>query len=315
MSAGAPPCAHGDAFRHSALFYETDDAFLWGTLAFLRDGIEAGEPALVVVDPRKIELLRAELNGEADHVSFLDMEEVGRNPARIIPLWREFADEAARSGVGARGVGEPIWTTRSAAELAECQRHESLLNFAFDDGDAWSLLCPYDSSALPDDVLDEARRSHPVLSDGHGEHASATYDSAATPFDGSLPEPQGRVTELRYGVADVADVRAFVGRYAVDAGLETVSAENLVIAVSELATNSVRHATGAGTVSLWTEESTLLCEIRDGGMIEDPLVGRVEPPLDALSGRGVWIVNQLCDLVQVRSSRRGTAVRIHMDRP
>ena len=88
-----------------------------------------------------------------------------------------------------------------------------------------------------------------------------------------------------------------------------------MIAVSELATNSVRHATGAGTVSLWTEETTLLCEIRDGGVIEDPMVGRVEPSVDALSGRGIWIVNQLCDLVQVRSSRRGTAVRIHMDRP
>ena len=170
MSAGARPCAHGDAFRHEAFFYGSDDAFLEGTLAFVRDGIEAGEPTLVVVDSRKIELIRAALNGEAAKVSFLDMMEVGRNPARIIPLWRRFADEATGSGTAARGIGEPIWAARTSAELAECQRHESLLNVAFDEGKPWSLLCPYDSSALPDDVLEAARRSHPVLSDANGGH-------------------------------------------------------------------------------------------------------------------------------------------------
>jgi anti-sigma regulatory factor (Ser/Thr protein kinase) len=231
------------------------------------------------------------------------MEEVGRNPARIIPMWRRFVDENAGPGVPVRGIGEPIWPGQSADELSECQRHESLLNVAFGDGRAWSLLCPYDSRSLPDDVLEEARRSH-------GPDA----DSAPDPFSGNLPEPVGPVAELRYGLADVADVRAFVRRFAEDAGLERLATENLVLAASELATNSIRHATGAGAVRLWTDADELLCEVRDGGLIEDPLVGRVVPPADALGGRGIWIVNQLCDLVQVRSSRQGTAVRVHMRR-
>jgi hypothetical protein len=43
----------------------------------------------------------------------------------------------------------------------------------------------------------------------------------------------------------------------------------------------------------------------------EPLVGRVRPTPDAQSGRGVWIANQLCDLVQIRSGRSGTVVRVH----
>jgi anti-sigma regulatory factor (Ser/Thr protein kinase) len=301
-------------FRHQALFYEGDEGFLDGTVPFVRAGLDASEPVLVVVDSRKARLLREALGVEADGVVYLDMLEVGRNPARIIPLWREHLDEARAAGTALRGIGEPVWPGRSAAELAECRRHESLLNVAFDDGPGWELLCPYDAAALPDEVLEAARCSHPIVSDGGGEEASAAYaeEAQARPFAGRLPEPTGPIAELRYAAGDIAGVRAFVREVASEAGLGRERLENLVLAVSELATNSVRHASGSGSVRLWTEAGRLLCEVRDAGFIEDPLAGRVLPPAEALGGRGIWIVNQLCDLVQVRSSAAGTAVRVHM---
>ena len=311
---GASMSATG--FRHGALFYEGADEFVAGTAGFLRDGVRAGEPALVVVDSDKIEMLREELDGDADGVQFLDMQEVGQNPARIIPLWREFVDENVGSHTRARGIGEPVWAARSAPELTECQRHESLLNLAFDGGHGWSLLCPYDVDALGDGILEEARRSHPILADGAGEQASAAYDpdAAKRPFSGDLPEPDGPTRSLRYGAGDLSDVRSFVASFANEAGLPPQSVSDLVLAVSELATNSVRHATGTGRVRLWSENGSLLCEIADSGLIDQPLAGRVVPSPDALGGRGMWIVNQLCDLVQVRSSERGTAIRLHMRR-
>ena len=55
---------------------------------------------------------------------------------------------------------------RSEAELAECHQHESLLNLAFGAGPGWRLLCPYDVTALPDDVIEEARANHPLVLDG-----------------------------------------------------------------------------------------------------------------------------------------------------
>jgi hypothetical protein len=56
----------------------------------------------------------------------------------------------------------------------------------------------------------------------------------------------------------------------------------------------------------------VICEISDAGSIADPLVGRENPPVDRLGGRGLWMANQLCDLVQVRSGAFGTVVRLHV---
>jgi anti-sigma regulatory factor (Ser/Thr protein kinase) len=34
------------------------------------------------------------------------------------------------------------------------------------------------------------------------------------------------------------------------------------------------------------------------------------PPLSDEGGRGLWLANQLCDLVQIRSGENGTVVRL-----
>jgi anti-sigma regulatory factor (Ser/Thr protein kinase) len=54
------------------------------------------------------------------------------------------------------------------------------------------------------------------------------------------------------------------------------------------------------------------CEVRDRGWIDDPLAGRERPSDLRGGGRGLWIVNHLCDLVQVRSSASGSVVRLQM---
>src|ERR671931_1095561 len=187
------------SFRHEALFYAGRDDFVRRTAAFLRDALEAEEPTLVVVDETKIDLLREELDGAAGAIHFADMAEVGTNPARIIPAWREFVSRHAPSGRRLRGIGEPIWPERSAAELAECERHESLLNLAFAGRPSWWLLCPYDTEALEPAAVEEARRTYPfVLEDGAGRASAAYYgvDAIAAPFAEPLPEPQGSTAEL-----------------------------------------------------------------------------------------------------------------------
>jgi anti-sigma regulatory factor (Ser/Thr protein kinase) len=65
-------------------------------------------------------------------------------------------------------------------------------------------------------------------------------------------------------------------------------------------------------VRTWRENDALLCEVADAGHIADPLAGRELPPPDQLGGRGLWLVNQLCDLVQLRSSPGRSVVRLHM---
>src|SRR3954468_14904845 len=151
----------GNVFEHEALMYSGPDEFLSGTAAFLRDGARAGEPMLVVVDAAKIAMLREELGDDAEAVQFADRAAVGATPARTTPGGREFVDRHAVGGPPVRGIGEPIWPERSAAELAECRRHEALLNVAFSEDAGFRLLCPYDVGRLDADVVHGARCNHP----------------------------------------------------------------------------------------------------------------------------------------------------------
>lgn len=301
-------------FRHEALLYSGREDFVRKVGAFVRDGAGRGEPTLVMVGAEKIEALRSELGDDARAVRFEDMERVGRNPARIIPAWRDFAREHGGGGRALRGVGEPIWAGRDAQELVECQRHEVLLNLAFEEAAGFHLVCPYDTAALGDEVISEAARSHPCLAHGQTIQPSAAYDGlerACEPFDEPLPEPPAGAAELRFGRGGLPAVRAFVGRRAGAADLDGPGYD-LVLAVNELASNSLRHGGGAGKLRVWRSAGALVCEVSDAGRIEDPLAGRGRPETPRAGGLGLWIVNQLCDLVQLRAFPDGNVVRVHM---
>lgn len=300
------------AYRHEALLYEGRDGFLNGVLPFIREGVRAGEPVLVVVSEEKIAWLRDELGDEAGWVEFEDMGVVGRNPARLIAAWRGFTDAHA-DAPALRGIGEPMSPERSPEELDECRRHEALLNVAFDDDRDFWLLCPYDVAALSDGAADWARSTHPhVMKDGHA-HASDSYVAPAGTLNGPLPRPPEDAAQLAFEGDRVRDVRGFVDAQVRALAADTSRAGDVVFAAGELAANSVRHGGGGGTVRVWRDPAGVTLEVRDTGVVADPMVGRLQPRVDQISGRGMWLVNQLCDLVQVRSGSGGTVVRVRVD--
>lgn len=304
-------------FRHEALLYAGDAEFVDRASSFIRDGLVADEPMLVVVSTEKIAALREELGGRASEVRFADMLDVGANPARIIPAWQAFVDEHGGRGRPVRGIGEPIWAARSAAELVECERHESLLNLAFADGPAWWLLCPYDTQTLAASVVEEARRNHPTVLDAGGHHRAEEFrglEAIEAPFDAPLPEPPTGVDELRFAAHDLAAVRTWVGSRGGRSGLDLSRVEDLVLAVNEIVTNSVRHGGGGGLLRMWETPDSVVSEITDHGHIDRPMIGREQPTLDQTSGFGLWIANQVCDLVQVRTFPGRSVVRLQMKR-
>ena len=303
-------------YRHEALIYAGEDDFVAKTTRFLRDGVTSAEPALVVVSSRKIERLRESLNGDADGVLFADMADVGLNPARIIPAWREFVSAHAAPGKRLRGIGEPIYPERSAVELVECQRHEALLNVAFQDAAGFWLLCPYDSDAMPPEVIDEAKRTHPYVMNGHSEVSASYYglDSISEPFDAPLPAPPADAAAVRFDGGSLARLRVLLREQADAAGLSLQQREDFVLAISELAANSVRHGGGEGVARVWPDDGEVVCEVVDMGRLVDPLAGRVRPEAGQPDGHGLWLVTQLCDLVQIRALPDGTAIRVHMRR-
>jgi anti-sigma regulatory factor (Ser/Thr protein kinase) len=299
-------------FEHEVLFYRDDESFLAGLLPFITDGLERDE-AVVVAEPHpRMELLRDALGDDAAAVTFLDMAEIGANPARIIGVWAAALEKHTEAGQQLRGVGEPAFHGRRPLEFVECQLHEQLLNHAFDAGPAWRLLCPYDEVKLPRAVVRAALHTHPIRSTVADRLPSEDYarHGHVETFAAQLPKPTDAVLRGIYGPRDVPATRRTVAQYARRVGLSDEQVEVLELAASELATNSIRYGGGTGTLAMWLEPDAVVIEFSDAGHLADPLTGRLTPPLDAPGGRGLYLVNQLCDLVQVRSSPQGTTVRV-----
>lgn len=314
MIAARPERVDHAQFRHEALLYDGMDEFVDETSRFIRDAVEADEPILVVVSAEKIGHLQDELGPHGSHVDFKDMAEVGRNPARIIPAWYDFVADRATDGRYIRGIGEPINADLKPEALIECERHESLLNLAFADASAWWLVCPYDVAGLDTAVIDEALRNHPFVMQDGGSRDSVSYrglDDVARPFDAPLPEPP-RAEEIFFELEQLSYVRRFVAHHATKARLTDDRVADLVLAVNEAVTNSLRHGGGKGALRAWRDGDRLVFEIRDAGAIEQPLVGRRRPTPGQEGGFGMWLVHHLCDLVQLRTFANGTVVRLHM---
>lgn len=301
------------AFRHEALFYRGEGEFVSKTVAFLREGIDAGEAVAVAVPEPGLGALRIALGAHARNIVFADMAEVGKNPAQIIPFWRKFcAQEAAHRP--ARAVGQPVWGERSSEEMSESLLHEALLNVAFPESGALHLVCPYDVAELDQKVVSEGYGCHPYVNDSAGSRKNDRFrglDEMAKLPDSLLPPPPPEAQEIAFDQRSLSDLRGWVQRRARMARIPEAVVEDIVMVVNELATNSIRYGGGRGVCRLWHSADAIVCEVSDSGHIKDPLVGRREPSKDGSGGRGLWIVNQVSDLVQIRTSDRGTTVRIH----
>ena len=288
-------------FEHDALFYRHEAEFVTRVGGFVRAGLAGDETVAVALPRPRLDLLRDSLDGDAAAVTWLDMAEIGANPARIIEVWTTTLHASLAAGRHLRGVGEPAYVGRRPAELVECTLHERLLGRAFGDGPAWRLVCPYDEEHLPPEVCAGARRTHA----GPG-----TDDEHRTAFGAPLPPPSGAVLRGDFRVGDVPAVRRTVRHWAASLGLVPDRVESLELAAAELATNCVRHGGGAESVAMWADDGAAVLEFTDTGSVDEPLTGRLLPAPEEGGGRGLYLVNQLCDLVQLRSSPAGTTVRV-----
>jgi anti-sigma regulatory factor (Ser/Thr protein kinase) len=301
-------------FRHLALFYRTAAEYETAASRFLVAGSAAGEPALVAVPDGKHTWL-AELAGAdgAAGIEVADMTELGRNPARIIPAIRSFIDKSG--GARIRYLGESIWPGRSPAEIREAVRNEALINVAFA-GVPVTMLCPYDASALPPPVIADSCRTHPLLAEDEGEDPSPVFSGPGTvPADCDAPLSPVPASAIRLEYRqNLRDVRDLVTDQAKLAGLPEPRAVDFVLAASEVAANTLRHTQGGGTISLWITPAELLCQLDDTGHIKDVLAGRRPPDHDHPGGQGLWLVNKVCDLVELRTGPGRTTVRLHIQR-
>ena len=301
-------------YRHEAVIYRGDKGFLAAMVPFICDGLDLGQPVMVAVVAPRIRDLRDALGRDAERVHFVDMAELGSNPARIIPAWRAFIEQHSRHGEPIRGVGEPVWAGRRPPEIEECQLHEALLNLAIAPDTPLWLICPYDADALDAEVIAEAHRSHPAIVEPHSYRGSTTYGGAyhvGAMFGRDLPAPVGPVRNLAVTGDDGHQVADWVRRWAEGSGLSAQRSGRLAAAVRAIAQASVGRPGRTEVLQMWQDGSALLCQLHDSGRVQDPLIGRRPPGQDNSRGRALRLANELCDLVQVRSGAGGTTIRVH----
>lgn len=157
------------------------------------------------------------------------------------------------------------------------------------------------------------RERQPTGLGGHTARPSVQVDSCE--WHTGRAEAKGAISgcvELAFTRDSLGELRRFVAQGAGEASLDPARIGDLVLTVDELATNSVCYGGGRGTLRMWRDADMLLCEVSDRGHIQKHSVSVTPPDPAQISGRGLWIVSQLCDLVQIRSSRGRTVVRVHM---
>ncbi|RFS81868.1 sensor histidine kinase [Actinomadura spongiicola] len=317
--------AQSDSFTHRVLPYDGMDQYLDGVLPFLLDGVDAGDRVVAVCGTGRETLLRDALGPAAPNVEFPDPATWYAHPPRTLADCLHDAADAARSGYRLRVLGEPVWATRSPIEVAEWQRTEAVTNLALR-GTGASIMCPY-AAALPAGVVAAARRTHPETV--HGARA-VTNPGFMDPWaycerhDGEpLPEPPPDADTFKIDLPDLYWLRAYVGEYARRTPLPEEDLQRLLVAVTEIVTNALRHGEPPIVLRMWTDASggvpAFVCEVGDAGRWPPGTgYGLVPPrPGDAASvGRfGLWAVRLLCSTVQIRLGDGGSVVRLRFALP
>jgi hypothetical protein len=309
------PARARQSYRHEAFLWDGRAEFLDGLLPFIEDGVDAGEAVLVAATPEHQKWLSDGLGSRTPDVHFVDITELGRNPARIIPACQRFLQDWSGYGRPARAVGETVWHGRRPEEVLETQLHEALMNVAIDPELPFWALCPYDAGSVDADVLVDVSRSHPALATSTSYQGSRSYrghDHAQSMFAGELPPMDGPVTAVDVTRASLGAAVETVTLQAAFSDLGSTQVVTLTHAIRRLAGESLARGARQATVRMWDRPDVLVCEVSDATVISDLLVGRRLP--QSSGEDAVWLANQVCDLVQVRSNESGTTIRLHMQK-
>ncbi len=304
------------AYVHDALLYDDPGQLVDVAARFLREGLAAGEAAVLATGARTAGVIREALDDDP-RLHVVDRTEAYRvRTPTAITGFRRLADRQAAEGVSrVRVVGETDFGA-TEQDRYEWQRYEAVVNVALVDRPLWGL-CVFDTAALPEPLLESARRTHPHLVTPGSRVPNRGYvDPAAFLRDlPAPPEPLERRTP-RLAARDVTDLIGL--RHAVAAELAALRGprevvEDLLLAVDEMTSNAVRHGRPPIDLDLWADAERVVCRITDRGPgPEDPFAGYGPAHGEDLSrgGMGLWLARQLCDHVYVARSASGTSVRL-----
>ena len=288
-------------FRHELVLHSSPEEMLEFVVPFVRDGVGAEEPTLLLVRP---EIADAVLDcvGRSPHLTILPA--LGR-PGRPAADLR--ATDSLLAGYGSwtpqvRIVNqEPVVPE---AQWHEWRRLEAVVNVALRHHNTWAV-CVYDRRPLSDEMIDDLYATHHLAGWGDQHRRNNRYEDPAefiSKHQDAPPDPIEQDTPSAELVdPSPATARAAVAGFAVHTGLPAQEIENLVIATHEAVSNAARHGRPPVVLRLWVRPDGLTATVTDSGAgPTDPFVGLVPPDRGDGAGLGLWISHQLVDITHRR---------------
>jgi anti-sigma regulatory factor (Ser/Thr protein kinase) len=296
------------ALRHNAFVYESQDEYVARSAAFLREGLQAGEGAIVVNTQPGIAAMREALGSDAAGVTFVEFASVCTRPARTLAAYNRVYVEQLRKTPSVRAVAE-VEFGPDPGEWDEWVGFEAALNRSFAHLPSW-VLCTYNANGLPDPVLDAVWRTHPEVVIGDRWTGSDHFEDPDRLLRRITREPEP-VRELR-PISIGADIEAFRERLARELDAEKVPREralDMLVAGTEIAANALEHGGGVAGVRVGRARGRFVCEIIDrGNGFDDPAAGYLAPRKGV--GTGLWIARQLTWRIEFFHSSQGFTARI-----
>jgi MEDS: MEthanogen/methylotroph, DcmR Sensory domain len=300
-------------FVHQSCGYESDDEFVAVAVPFVRAGLEAGEPVLATTTTANLDLLGRSLGQDVNRIEVAESAAFGRRPPqRVAAFQRYWRANASPPDGRVRILAEPVWQGWSDQEVRSWIRMESGLNVVLAEANV-TMVCPYDTRLVNQDVSSSALRTHPLIAGASGHSDSVDYadpiafaaecDQAFTP----APAPAAAAL-LSAGSVAPRSLRQFANDQARLQQLPDDKAGLFVFAVHELATYLSGEFSHPMDVRIWAATDALHGELRvTGCRVPEPYAGFDSPGPSAHDDDRLWIARQLCDILEIRLTDTGVA--------
>ena len=298
----------GTALRHNAIVYESDDEYLACAVPFLRDGLQAGEGAIVAHTKPGIAIMREALGPDAERVAFVDVSWAYTRPARTLAAYHEVYAEQLRRSHRLRAVAD-VQFGPDPREWDLWTGYEAIFNRSFAHLPAW-VLCSYNANGTPDPIIEGVWRTHPEVVDRDSWTTSELYEDPEHVLRRITPPPEALPDLRSIPVAhDTEQLRERLAHELVAAGHGEARTLEMLLAATEIATNAIQHGAGIEDIRIGRAHGRFVCEITDRGPgFDDPAAGYLAPRNDV--GSGLWVARQLTWRIEFFHSPRGFTARI-----
>jgi anti-sigma regulatory factor (Ser/Thr protein kinase) len=302
-----------ELLAHAVGFHRSRDDLMRQLVPLVTAGLDRGEPVALGVQPSTMDELSDTFGSTPGLLQLVTPAGPDSGSGQTLAAQRARQLRELTASAGAVTVISEHWNRYDGADGGFWTELDAAMNVALADLPL-RVTCFYPEMPLHLEIIDGARRNHPFLFVAgehrrNPEHQRPGDVLAASPAPAPvlLGAPDLRVA---FGAWQLNEVRDAVERSLLDAGYRRERAEDVVLAVNEVATNAVEHGTADAQISMWAASDGFVFEVQDEGALRDPLPGLRTPHPSEPRGRGVWIARQVCDSLHVWSGRTGTHVRM-----